>query len=72
LWLAIKHGVAPSKLPPGAQVILDKLKESAPPPKVFQGEAEYRQYLAENNLVEADPNSFYQSQIRRRTGPSAQ
>jgi hypothetical protein len=72
LWLAIKHGIASSKPLPGAKVILDKLKESAPPPKVFQGEAEYRQYLEENNLVEADPNSFYQSRTGRRTGPSPQ
>ena len=66
LWSMLKHSVVAPELPAGATAILEALKAIAPPPKIIEGENEWREYLAKNNLVESDPNAGYESRTKRR------
>jgi hypothetical protein len=68
-WTMVKRAVPVSPLPPKALEVIEQLKASAPPPKVFEGEHEYQAWLEANNRVEIDVEE-YKSQTGRPKFPS--
>jgi hypothetical protein len=63
------QGMMKTSLPEEGEKILAALREAFPPKqsKIFEGENEWQEYLAKNNLVEAEPPDIYKP---RRIFPS--
>jgi hypothetical protein len=49
--------LAPTPLPDEALGVLEALKATMPPPKIFEGEAEYQKWLKEKRMTEVDEKS---------------
>ena len=57
----------PAALPDEALEILEALKVVMPPPKVFEGEAEYQQWLKDSGMHEVIEEDDYQSQTAQQS-----
>ncbi len=57
----------PAALPDEALEVLEALKTTMPPPKVFEGEAEYQQWLKDNGMHEVIEEDEYRSQTAQRS-----
>jgi len=67
-WVGVKHGViAPAPLPDEAVEILEALKATMPPSRIFEGEAEYRANLQTKGSVEIDDNDYVSQTTPRPT-----
>jgi hypothetical protein len=66
---ALRHGGLPTvTLPKEAKELLDRLRAVAPkgPPKIFEGRAEFVQYLKDNGLTEETPGYLPETAAERR------
>lgn len=59
--------IPPAALSDEALEVLEVLKATLPLPKVFEGEAEYRQWLKDNGMHEVMDEDEYRSQTAQRS-----